>query len=157
MATGFLRARPFSEAKAALSELMSDVVRKHQPHLIERNHGRETMALIGAEELATVLGAYSLVPDVRYGRAGVTMSLEPLGLVASGSSLDEAGDAMLEDVRAYAEEFLERYDYFRHTSRSRELPWVLRFLLTSAEAQRELLFEKPAAAPAQPLESAAAR
>jgi hypothetical protein len=141
--TDLVPAHPFSEAKTGLSELMSEVVRKHRPHLIERNHGRETMALIGAEELDTVLRPYSLVPDVVYGRGEVTMSLAPLGLVASGASLDAAADAMLDELRQYAREFIDRYEYFRHTDRTGDLPWVLRFSLTPPGAQRDLLFEEP--------------
>lgn len=149
--------RAFSEAKAGLSELMSDVVRNHHPSLIERNHGRERMALIGMDELATLLKPYSLVPEVRYGAGAVTMILEPLGLVASGSSLDEAGDAMLEELRSYAEEVLERYEYFRHTTRSRDLPFVLRFWLTSRDAQRSLLFEEPIGTASSAVELVATR
>lgn len=157
MPDGSMHRRPFSEAKAGLSELMSDVVRKHRPHLIERNHGRETMALIGADELSTLLHPYSLVPQVRYGPDGVTMSLEPLDLLTSGLTLDDAGDAMLEELRSYSDEFLERYEYFRHTSRSRDLPWVLRFALTPPVAQRALLFEEPTDARSAPKELAATR
>lgn len=157
MTTQPLRPRPFSEAKAGLSELMSEVVRKHRPHLIERNHGRETMALIGADELATLLRPYWLAPTVRYGRGEVTMSLEPLGLVTSGPTLDQAADAMVDELRSYSQEFLDRYEYFRHTSRERDLPWVLRFSLTAADAQRDLLFEEPVDARSPSKELAAAR
>ena len=139
-------ARPFSQAKAGLSELMSEVVRKHRPQVIERGHGRERMALIGAEELDTLLRTFSLVPDVIYRAKEVTMSLAPLGLVASGPSLEAAADAMLGELRQYAGEFIERYDYFRHTDRHGDLPWVLRFSLTPPDMQRDLLFEEPAAA-----------
>lgn len=157
MPNDVLPSRGFSEAKAELSELMSTVVRNHRPCLIERNHGRERMALIGMDELAILLEPFSLVPNVRYGAGTVTMTLEPLGLVASGSSLDEAGDAMVDELRSYAEEFLDRYEYFRHTRRSRDLPFILRFWLTAPEARRSLLFEEPVATGVASVELSATR
>lgn len=146
MVPSLLPSRAFSEAKTGLSELMSEVVRKHRPHLVERNNGRETMALIGAEELATVLRPYSLVPAVIYGEGEVTMSLDPLGLVASGATLESAAEAMLEELRDYAAEYIDRYEFFRHTDRNRDLPWMLRFSLTPTDEQRALLFEEPESA-----------
>lgn len=137
-----LPARRISDAKDHLSEVMNEVVRQRKPQLIERNDWDEVMALIGIDELRHMLAPFSFEPRVSYGDE-VVMTLDRLGLVSSGDSLEAAAVAMVSDLRRYATDFLARYDYLRHTSQSGNLPWVYRFLVTPAEAQRALLFEEP--------------
>lgn len=146
---GLLSAKPFSEAKAALSAVMDQVVRAHRPQLVERNSWKEAMALIGLDDLRSVVSSFSFDPKVRYGDE-VVMSLDEMGLVAAGRSLDAAADAMVLELRAYCAEYLDRFDHFRHTSRVRDLPWALKFSLTPLDQQRELLFEEPTTASRTP-------
>lgn len=141
-----LTSRPFSETKSALSAVMDEVVRGHRPQLVERNSWKEAMALIGLDELRSVLSTFRLDPAVTYGDE-VVVTLDQMGLVSAGPSLDAAADALLEELRDYCAEYLDRFDHFRHTARVRDLPWVLRFSLTPEDEQRELLFEAPAARP----------
>lgn len=101
-------------------------------------------AMIGLDDLQQLLRHYSLVPDVSYRDREITMTLEPLGLVVSGATLDAAADAMLEELRQYTREYLERQATFPETLRQGDLPWILRFALTPLGAQRDLLFEEPA-------------
>lgn len=114
--------------------------------LVERNSWKEAMALIGLDELRSVLSTFRLDPAVTYGDE-VVVTLDQMGLVSAGPSLDAAADALLEELRDYCAEYLDRFDHFRHTARVRDLPWVLRFSLTPEDEQRELLFEAPAARP----------
>lgn len=140
-----LNSRPFSETKSALSAVMDEVVRGHRPQLVERNSWKEAMALIGLDDLRSVVSTFRIDPAVTYGDE-VVVTLDQMGLVAAGPSLDAAADALLEELRDYCAEYLDRFDHFRHTARVRDLPWVLRFSLTPEAEQRELLFEPPARA-----------
>jgi len=142
---GLLTARPFSAAKSGLSAVMDQVVRGHRPQLVERNDWKEAMALIGIDDLRSVVGTFRFAPKVTYGDE-VVMTLDQLGLVASGRTLDAATDTLLRELRAYCAEYLDRFDHFRHTTRVRDLPWVLRFSLAPQDEQRELLFEEPLSA-----------
>jgi len=139
-----LTARPFSAAKSGLSAVMDQVVRGHRPQLVERNDWKEAMALIGVDDLRAVVSTFRFDPKVTYGDE-VVMTLDRMGLVASGRSLDAAADALVLELRHYCAEYLDRFDHFRHTARLRDLPWVLRFSLVPQTQQRELLFEEPPA------------
>jgi hypothetical protein len=87
-----LTARPFSAAKSGLSAVMDQVVRGHRPQLVERNDWKEAMALIGVDDLRAVVSTFRFDPKVTYGDE-VVMTLDRMGLVASGRSLDAAADA----------------------------------------------------------------
>ena len=139
-----LTTRPFSAAKSGLSAVMDQVVRGHRPQLVERNDWKEAMALIGLDDLRSVVSTFRFDPKVTYGDE-VVMTLDQMGLVASGRSLDAAADAMVLELRHYCAEYIDRFDHFRHTARLRDLPWMLRFSLSPETQQRELLFEEPPA------------
>ncbi len=110
--------------------------------------------VIGLDEQRDLLRSFVFAPRVVFGD-DVVITLDRHGLVASGSSLNAAADAMLNELREYSQEFLTRYEFFRHTTRNQELPWLLRFALTPEETQRELLFEETQADQVQSVEGSA--
>lgn len=151
-----LPARAVSEAKKALSEVMDEVVREHRPQIVQRNDWKDAMALISLEDLRSVVSSFRFDPRVTYGLAEVVLSLDQMGLVASGPSLEAAADTLVLELREYCADLIGRFDYFRYTKRARDLPWVLRFSLASPEEQRELLFEEPGGLPEPAREQLAA-
>src|SRR3989442_1760219 len=144
MSTAALPRRPISEVKDHLSQVVDEAVHKHRPQLIER-HGEAQAMLIGIEELRELVRSFIFDPRVVFGSDEVVISLDRHGLVASGKAMDSAIDKLLQDLRDYSQDFLARYEFFRHTPRSHELPWLLRFALTPEDQQRQLLVEEPAA------------
>lgn len=69
----------------------------------------------------------------------MTIALPRLGLLGFGATHEEAVDDLLEELRLYARDYFERASLYAETSRAGHAPWLLRFALTPAEAQRELL------------------
>lgn len=135
-------AKPFSQAKAELSALMDQVVREHRPAVIERR--REAMVALSLPDMRDLLTSFRLEPRVTIRRREATATLDDLGLVGSGRDLDGAVDDLLEEMRAYVADFIARYSFYMQTDRRGHAPYVLRFALTPAEEQRDLLLEEPA-------------
>jgi hypothetical protein len=57
-----LPSRPFSEAKAKLSDVMTDVVHRHHPQVVDRRGGKERMILMAVGDLADVLESFTFGP-----------------------------------------------------------------------------------------------
>ncbi len=134
--------RLFSQAKAELSALMDQVVREHRPAVIQRR--REAMVALSLADMRQLLAGFRFDPRVSVGRRQTTATLEDLGLVGAGRDVDGAIDDLLEEMRAYAADFVARYSFYMQTDRRAHAPYVLRFALTPADQQRELLIEEPA-------------
>src|SRR5438552_4082710 len=98
----------FSEAKSHLSEVMSLVVRDHQPRLVRRHHGKETMLLLNLEDAEGWLHAFHFEPEVVIADGEVTAQLSRFGLLGFGTTVDEALGDLLSELRAYTQRFFER-------------------------------------------------
>lgn len=134
-------AKPFSEAKSELSALMDQVVREHRPTLIERR--REAMVALSLPDMRDLLASFRLEPRIGVGRKQTTATLDELGLVGAGRNVDAAIDDLLEELRAYAADFISRYSFYIQTDRRGHAPYVLRFALTPPDEQRSVLLEEP--------------
>lgn len=132
--------KPFSKAKAELSAVMDQVVREHRPAVIERR--RDAMVALSLPDMRELLAPYRFEPRVAIGRKQVTATLEELGLVGAGRDVDAAVDDLLEEMRAYADDFLSRYSFYIQTDRRAHAPYVLRFALAPEGEQRQLLLEE---------------
>ncbi len=138
----------FSEAKASLSELMTDVVHGHRPKVVARHRGKEQMLLVGRDELLTMLEGFEFQPQVTVSAGEFTVRLPELGLIAGGASFDEAVDELVELAEAYAEDYLARVEFFKQTDRRSQLPWVARVAFTAPGERRGLFTRLAAEAPA---------
>jgi len=72
--------------------------------------------------------------------------LPQLHLVAGGESYEDAIAELVELTEEYAEDFLERWEFYRHTDRRQHAPWLLRFALTPPSERRDLLTRAAAGA-----------
>jgi predicted RNase H-like HicB family nuclease len=138
----------FSEAKAKLSDLMTAVVHGHRPKLIDRHHGKEEMVLVGRDELVALLEGFTFEPKVSVSEGEFIVHLPELGLIAGGESLDGALDELVELSEAYAEDYFNRYEFFRETDRRRQLPWVALIAFTAPAERRNLFIQSAAPSPA---------
>jgi predicted RNase H-like HicB family nuclease len=134
-----LTAEPFAQAKARLSELMSQAVHHHQPVLIDRHRGRERALLVGAEDVAALLESFRFEPVVGLSDGEFVVRLPQINLIAGGESYEDAIAELVELIEEYAEDFLERWEFYRHTNRWQHAPWLLRFALTPPTERRDLL------------------
>ena len=138
-----IKPRPFSEAKAELSEVMSQVVREHRPAVIARGGGKEAMVALDLDDFRLLLGSFQFEPQVSFGEDGVVAAIESLGLVGHGPDHDHAMEDLLEELRAYASDYIRRYAFYAQTNRRTHAPWIMRFAATPVKGQRALLSQEP--------------
>jgi Antitoxin of toxin-antitoxin, RelE / RelB, TA system len=138
MASAVIETLAFSEAKAKLSELMSDVVHRHGLRVVDRHHGKEEMVLVSREDVLAMLERFEFEPQVSVSEGEFVIRLPELGLVASGESLEESQAELVELAEDYAEQFFSRLSFFMETDRRTQLPWVARLALTAPERRRDL-------------------
>jgi antitoxin YefM len=132
----------FTQAKATLSDLMTEVVHSHRPSVIARHGGKESAVLVGRGDLLATLSEHRFRPQIVIDGGEATAVLEDLGLVAAGGDFEEAMDHLVDQLREYAHDFLvERPSYYSQTPRARHWPLLLRFALTPRDEQLDLLYE----------------
>lgn len=146
MPTTLLPHKRFAEAKSQLSEVMTDVVHRHQPQVVDRHSGKELMLLMALDDLAAMLESFRFDPRVSVSDGEFVVRLPELNLISGGASYEEAIAELVELVEQYGEDFLDRLDFYMQTDRRRHLPWLLRFALTAPERRTELFAEVPAEA-----------
>lgn len=144
-----LRTHSFSDAKARLSNVMSEVVRGHAPALIERHGGKERMLLLDTQWLKPLLDPFGFSTKVNVSDGEFVLRQPELGLIAGGESFDEAAEDLERLALAYAANFFERCDFYRQTDRAGHLPYLLRLVLADPHDRRALLVPRPEAAPGQ--------
>ncbi len=142
-----LRKHSFSEAKARLSDVMSEVVRDHAPTLIERHNGKEAMLLLDAELLESLLEGFGFSTKASVSDGEFVLRQPELRLIAGGESFEEAVEDLDEQALAYAARFFERCDFYRQTDRAEHLPYLLRLLLAEPDERRAMLIPTPEAPP----------
>ena len=131
----------FSRAKAALSDLMTQVVHEHRPRVVSRHRGKERMLLVRTDDLADYLQSFRFETETVADKGEVTLALPGLGLLGFGATPEEARADLLVELRAYARDFFERATFYAATDRAAHAPWLLRFAVTPPERQLELLAE----------------
>jgi hypothetical protein len=132
--------RGFADAKAHLSELMTNAVHRHQMFLLDRHHGREQALVVSADDLVALLEPCAFAPKVSVSDGEFVVRLPELNLIAAAAQYDEAISELVELSEQYAENFLGRLDFYMQTDRRTQLPWVLRIALTDPEGRAPLIF-----------------
>lgn len=138
-----LPSKPFHQAKAQLSDVMSDVVRRHRPFVVDRNRGKELMILMAADDFRRLLDHFRFSTQVSVSDGEFIFRVPELNLTAEGDTYDEGLDELVDVVATYAQLLMERCDFYAQTDRAEHIPWALRVALTPAEARRELLVPRP--------------
>jgi hypothetical protein len=142
-AVASLPTRGLSEAKAALSEVMSGVVHDHRPIVIERHGGREAMLLLGLSDMGPLLDHFRFHTATSVSEGEFVLRQSELNLVAGGATFEQAA-AELEDLAvAYAERYFERLSFYAQTDRAEQMPWLLRLILTPEDERRALIVGGP--------------
>jgi hypothetical protein len=139
MAPATLPVLDFSDAKARLSDVMTAVTQQHQPRLVQRHHGKESMVLVDAGDLAGFLAAYRFEPTVVADAGELTMELEHLGILGFGTTMDEAIADLVSELRAYSQRYFAQPAFYAYTDRRGHWPWLLRFALTDEDRQGDLI------------------
>jgi hypothetical protein len=135
--------RPLSEAKAKFSDVMTEVVHRHQPVLVDRHRGKETMLLMATDSLLPILGHFRFETQSRFEDGQWTLFSPELNLVAGDAQFDAALDELVELAEQYASDFFARCEFYMQTDRSAHAPWLLRLALTEDHESRRQLFIEP--------------
>jgi hypothetical protein len=133
----------FSQAKAHLSDVMSEVVRQHHPTVIERNHGKEMMLLLPMDDLQQLLGSFNFSTLASVSDGEFVLRLPELNLIAGGETFEDAVDELESLAVAYAQQFFSRPDFYMQTDRAVHMPYLLRLAVTPPEERRALLVPAP--------------
>lgn len=146
----------FSEAKAKLSELLTEVVFGHTPRAIERHRGKERAVLLRPDDLLTLLEAEHRLPvEAAVEKDAVTVTIKEPSLLGFGSTVTEAMEDLGQELERYVADYIERFGFYLQTDRVRHAAAVLRLALTPREQWLRLLLSDSQASsdqPAQPVE-----
>jgi hypothetical protein len=138
-----LQTKGLSEAKAQLSEVMTEVVHRHHPVVVDRHRGKEAMLLFATGDLQPLLAHFRFEPQTSFEDGEWTVFSPELNLTAGGASFELALADLVESAEEYAQDFFARYEFYAHTDRARHMPWLLRVALTEPSARRELFVQAP--------------
>jgi hypothetical protein len=93
--------------------------------------------------LVAMLEEFAFEPKVSVSEGEFVVHLPELGVIAAGESLEEALDELVELADAYAEQYLDRFAFYRETDRGRQLPWVARIAVTPPDERHVLFLGRP--------------
>jgi hypothetical protein len=135
-----------TQFRRSIGPTFSEAVQKHRPVKIDRG-ARESGVLLGAEEALALVAACRFHPEVFQEEGTVSIWLPEFALYGRGTSFPEARDDLLEEVRAYVEEYLDEAElYSRAPNRAAHFPLVVRAWLADASGElAEVLFAPPPA------------
>ena len=119
----------FTEARNQFSTLYDSVFNSFNPAIVKRKQ-TEQVAMLRVDLLKMVLEDYKLNPKVIEEDDGsITLALDSLELYSNNSTLDLATKDLIEDLKIYAQDYLDRSQLFFHSpNRKPHFPYVLKIL-----------------------------
>lgn len=120
----------FTDARKDFSSLYNEVFNTFKPIVIKRKQVEE-VAVLRTDLLKMVLSNYSMKPEVCGEVDGsTTISLDQLEIYSNGETFDEALFQLIQDLKFYAQDYIERSQLFLNAPNRREhFPYILRILL----------------------------
>jgi len=120
----------FTDARNQFSTLYDSVFNSFNPTIIKRKQ-TEQVALLRVDLLKMVLEDFKLTPEVIEEDDGsITLALDSLELYANNSTVDLATNDLIEDLKIYAQDYMDRSQLFFHSpNRKPHFPYVLKTLL----------------------------
>jgi hypothetical protein len=133
-----------TEFRRSIGPTFSAAVQGHRPVRIDRG-ARESGVLLGAEEALALVARCRFDPEVFQEKGAVSVWLPEFALYGRGASFAEAREDLLDEVRAYVEEYLDEAElYSRAPNRAAHFPLVVRAWLADASGElAEVLFAPP--------------
>lgn len=132
----------FTEARNDFSSLYSKVFNCYQPVIIKRRQGEEVL-LLRNDLQRLLLEKYSLKPEViQEEDESVTLALDELELYANGRTVEEAAQELVQELKFYAQDYIERSQLFINSpNRRAHFPYILRVLLCNSDEEIRKLLE----------------
>ena len=120
----------FTEARNQFSTLYDSVFNSYNPTIVKRKQ-TEQVALLRVDLLKMVLVDYKLNPEIiKEDDGSITLALDSLEIYANNSTLDLATNDLIEDLKVYAQDYMDRSQLFLQApNRKSHFPYVLKVLL----------------------------
>lgn len=131
----------FTEARNQFSTLYDSVFNSFNPAIVKRKQ-TEQVAMLRVDLLKMVLEDYNLNPEIIHeDDSSITLALDTLEIYTNNSTLDIAIKDLIEEIKIYAQDYLDRSQLFLHApNRRHHFPYVLRILLCDNDEEiRKLL------------------
>lgn len=131
-----------TEARKGFSSLYDKVFNTFKPIIINRKKS-ERVLVLRVDLQKMLLSHFSLKPKViSEDNNSVTLSLDQLELYVNGNTLEEAIKILIEDLKFYAQDYIQRSQLFLHApNRRSHFPYVLRVLLCDNDEEIRSLLE----------------
>ncbi|KKM10609.1 exoribonuclease R [Clostridiales bacterium PH28_bin88] len=132
----------FTEARKEFSALYNEVFNSYRPMIIKRKQTEEVVVL-RTDLQKMLLSGFSLKPEVLHEADGsITLALDQLDIFVNAASLEEAIKELIEDVKTYAQDYMQRSQLFINAPNRRpHFPYVLRVLLCENDEEIRGLLE----------------
>ena len=131
-----------TEARKSFSSLYDQVFNTFKPTIINRKKSEQVLVLrVDLQKM--LLSHFSLKPKVITENDNtVTLVLDQLELYVNGNTLEEAVEALIGDLKFYAQDYIQRSQLFLHApNRRSHFPYVLRVLLCDNDEEIRSLLE----------------
>ena len=131
----------FTEARNNFSSLYDQVFNTFKPAIINRKRLSKSCFCVLTSKNAFIM--FSLNPEViTEDDNSVTLSLDQLEIYVNGNTLEEAIKILINDLKFYAQDYIQRSQLFLHApNRRSHFPYVLRILLCNNDEEIRSLLE----------------
>ena len=130
-----------TDARKEFSSLYDRVFNSFKPTIIKRKKSEEVLVL-RVDQQKMLLVNYSLKPEIITEDDGsITLALDNLEIYSNSTSLENAINELIEDLKVYASDYLQRSQLFLNApNRKSHFPYILRVLLCDSDKEiRDLL------------------
>lgn len=126
----------FTEARNQLSSLYDLVFHDYTPAVIRRKQSEE-VAVMRVDLLKNLLSNYDFGLAITHESDGsITLSLDCVELYANADNLEKAMDELIEDLKFYANDFIQRSQlFFNAPNRKEHFPYLFRVLLCENDTE----------------------
>ena len=133
--TPYVTSISVTDARKRWADVFSRAVEDRWPVPIERA-GDERGLLIGFDEVMLLLDPYAFTTEVFFEPDAVSIWLPELQLYGRGATFEDAQADLVDEVKAYVEEFLaDAQLYLRSPNRTAHFPWILKAYVADAAGE----------------------
>ena len=120
----------FTDARKEFTSMYNEVFNSYKPVIIKRKQAEEVLVL-RTDLQKMLLSNFTLKPEILHEEDGsVTLALDTLEMYVNGDTLDKAIIELVQDLKNYAQDFIDRSQLFLNApNRKSHFPYVLRILL----------------------------
>ncbi len=132
-----LDSMPFTSARANLSNVFDKLISNEKAAVAINRKNKEEVLVIKRETQKAMLAAYRLKADVYdEGDQSVTVSLNAMDIVENAESLEAAVQAVVDELKVYAADYMERLPLFVNAPNRRDhLPYIMRVILADDDTE----------------------